>query len=764
MVTRPRELEGWETAERAPRSQGSNLPAELSAFIGRRQLLVQARASLIDRRLLTLSGVGGVGKTRLALRVASSLRRSFQDGGVWFVELGSLREPDLVTRAVADVLQVPDQGRRPLAELVVDRLVESRALLVLDNCEHLLEGTAALAELLLGACPRLHVLATSRQALGVDGETVLTVPPLPMADARQLFLERAAAACSFTPEPGQEAAIDELCEQLDRLPLALELAAGRLKTISIAEMLARMESGFGLRDLGRRRGVERQQTLRATLDWSHDLLDEREQAAWRRLATFESGFRLAGAEALLGDDALDLVGALVDKSILGVEQRDDHTWYRMLETVRRYGQARLEASGERPDMERRLVELYLTMAEDADRRQSGPEDDPSWAAELDEEQGNLRRALAAAGRLGGDHRLRMAVALVAYWDLRGQLEEGRRWLASALALGTEDANLMGKALDGAGWLTFRQNDYASAESYFERARAVAEAASDAQVLARADSNLGLVRIMTGRTDEAEAYLRASIRTAREAGLPAEEVGPLMVLALLHYVSGDPAAAVGHAQSCLDVARRLRNLKTVAMAVGVLGNLNLELGDVAGARSCLDEALGIAARIGDRINSPLILGASARLAELEGDHERCLTLAAAAGRLERSTGAGPMAVWQWRVDQAVDRARTALGPYRADAAWSRGAAVDSIEAVLAGRGQAPEPARKGLHGGGEVLLTRREMEVATLVADGLSNRAIAERLIIGQRTVETHVENILNKLGFHSRAEIAVWAARRAARS
>ncbi len=739
----------------------TNLPAELSAFFGRRQLLVQARAMLIDRRLLTLTGVGGVGKTRLAVRVASSLQRSFQEGGVWLVELGSLREPALVPRAVADVLHVPDQGRRPVADLVVERLADARALLVLDNCEHLLDATAELAARLLGACPGLHVLATSRQALDLAGEAVLAVPPLAMADARQLFLERAAAACAYTPEPGQEGAIDQLCEQLDRLPLALELAAGRLKTITIAEMVARMGSGLGLRGLGRRRGVERQQTLRATLDWSHDLLDEPERAAWRQLAVFEAGFRLAAAEALLGDDALELVGALVDKSILGADHRDGQTWYRMLETVRRYGQERLEASGERPGVERRLVAFYLALAEDADRRQSGP-DDPRWAAELDEEQGNLRRALAVAGRLEGDQGLRMAVALVGYWDLRGQLEEGRRWLEGALAQGTDDAALEGKALDGTGWLAFRQNDHVSAESWFERARAVAEAAADAQVLARADSNLGLVRIVTGRTDEAEGYLQSSIRAAREAGLHAEEIGPLFMLALLRYVSGDLEAAVGHAQSCLLVARRLGNQKTVAMAVAALGNLQLELGDGAAARRCLEEALGIVARIGDRVNAALILGACARLAELEGDHGRCVLLAAAAARLERSTGAGPMAVWQWRVDEAVSRARAALGATRAEAAWSRGGSMDADEAVLVAARQAAEPPRKASHGGGEILLTRREMEVATLVADGLSNRSIAERLIIGQRTVETHVENILNKLGFHSRSEIAAWAARRAA--
>jgi len=742
--------------------QNTNLPAELTALFGRRQQIAQARAMLADRRLLTLTGIGGVGKTRLALRIASSLQRRFQEGGVWLVQLGSLREPALVARAVADVLRVPDLGRMSLVDRMGDWLGNARTLLLIDNCEHLLDAAADLAERLLGACPRLHVLTTSRQALGVSGEAVLVVQPLALDDARQLFLERAAAACGYTPAAADQAKIDRLCDRLDRLPLALELAARRLKTVSIADMAARIESGFGLQGLGTRRGEARQQTLRATLDWSHDLLDAPERLAWRRLAFLESSFRLAIAEALLGGDALELVAALVDRSILSVELRSDQTWYRMLETLRRYGQERLEASGERPDMERRMVTFYLRLAEDADRRQSGPDQVPEWAEVLDDEQGNLRRALAVAGRLSGDHQLRMATALVAYWDLRGHLDEGRRWLEGALARrpAVLDPTLEGLTLDGTGWLAFRQNDYASAESFFERAHVVAEAASDARVLARADSNLGLLRIVTGRTDDAERYLRSGIQTSREAGMPAEEIRPLLMLAMLSYVAGDLAAAVRNAQSCLKVAREVGSLKNSAMAIATLGNLYVELGDAAAARGCLDEAVAIMDRLGDRVDMVLILGACARLADLEQDPVRCIQLAAAAAQLARVTGAGAVSAWQWRVDEAVARARAALGRARADAIRDRGSRLDPREAVLVARGQTVEAPGRRNRPDIEGVLTKRELEVAALVADGLSNRGISDRLIIGQRTVETHVQNILNKLGFQSRSEIAAWAARR----
>ncbi len=772
-------------------SAATNLPAELSAFFDRRQILVRARTMLGERRLLTLTGTGGVGKTRLAFRIASSTRPSFQEGGVWLVELGTLREPALVPRAVADVLDVADRGRHPLVSVLIDRLASARTLLLLDNCEHLLDATAYLAESLLRACPHLHILTTSREPLGLAGEAVLQVPPLARSDARQLFLERAAAACAYAPEPTDEPKIDELCERLDRLPLALELAAGRVKMISVADMTARIESGLGLEGVGKRGGVPRQRTLRATLDWSHELLAPSEQLAWRRLAFFESSFGLDAAEAVVGEGALELVAALVDKSILNVDMRGRHARYRMLETVRRYGQERLEASEERPEVERRMVAFYLRLAEEADRRQAGAQDrpgppsdsSPGWAAELDEEQGNLRRALTVAGRLEGDLRLRLAIALVAYWDLRGHLEEGRRWLERALAPGgyrrpgfpgaaalrgeaplrikeQADPHLLGLALDGTGWISFRQNDYTSAESFFERAREVADAAGDRQVLARATCNLGLVRIVTGRIDEAERFLRRSLGISRTAGLRSEETGPLFMLSLLSYVSGDITGAVDHARSCLVVARSVGNLKTIAMAVAALGNLHVELGELDDARLLLDEALQIASTIEAKVDTVLILGACARLAEHEKDHARCLELAAAAARLALATGAGPVAIWQWRVEEAVDAARTALGHPRADAAWARGSLLDAGGAIRLARGQERDAP---VAGEGNERLTRRELEIATLVADGLSNRAIAERLLIAPRTVETHVENIFNKLGFRSRSEVAAWNARRPAR-
>jgi non-specific serine/threonine protein kinase len=747
----------------------TNLPAELTTFVGRRRALTQARGLLTGSRLLTLTGIGGVGKTRVAQRLAASFLRALAEGGVWFVDLSALREPALVPRAAADVLQVVEGGQRALVDLLVERLRPVRALLVMDNCEHLLEASAELTERLLGVCPGLRVLATSRQPLGVSGEAVLAVEPMPAADARQLFLERGAAACGYVPEAGDEAVIDLLVQRLDGLPLAIELAVGRLGSLSVGEMMERLDSSFGILEGGRRRGPPRQQTLRATLDWSYGLLEEPQQRAWRSLSLFQSGFRLAGAEALLSEEALDVVSALVDRSIVSAQRTGGRTRYRMLETVRRYGRDRLAESGERGAAERTFTVFYVELAEEMQRRQSGPQDDPDWPLEMDEEQGNLRSALALSGGLEDEHQLRLAVALVPYWDLRGNLDEGHRWLEQALAGPVADPILRARALDGLGWIAFRLNDYESAAASCEAARAAAAAAGDAEVLARALSNLGLIATMSGELEEAATYLDRSLRTARDADLRAVEIGPLFMLAALHYVSGDLEAARAEGEACLALVRELGNLKTLATTVSALSLLDVDLGDAAAARAHLDEALSIVSRTGDVVTTALVLDACARFAEHGDEHERCLLLAAGAARLREATGAGPVVIVQSLVEQAVDRARDALGSQRAESAWLRGGEVELGEMLEIAAGRRPRAVRPATgpaagvtaHGRGErEPLTGREREVAELIAEGLSNRDIAARLFIGHRTVETHVENILNKLGFKSRSEVAAWVGRR----
>jgi predicted ATPase/DNA-binding CsgD family transcriptional regulator len=750
------DIQVTETSEPARRER-TNLPVDISSFIGRRQQVIRARAAVRDRRLVTLTGIGGVGKTRLARRVAASASRSFDTGGVWYVELGAVGDPALVPRAIADVLRVRDVGSSPVIDLLVERLSDADTLLVLDNCEHVLDGVVESVEQLLGASRSLHVLATSRRALGIVGEAVVPVEPLRAVEARQLFLERATAACAYTPGDGDDAMIDRLCDRLDRLPLALELAASRLNTIALPEMLGLLEATGVLAPLGSRRGVSRQRTLRAAFDWSHELLNEPERGAWRRLAVFESGFRLEGARALLGDDALGLVAGLVDNSIVSAEPRGGRTWYRMLEMIRDYGRERLVAAGEQADVERRFVSHYVAMVEEVERVQSGPDDDARWPDELDNEQGNLRLALELAGAGQGTDQVRLAAALVPYWDVRGHLVEGRGWLQAALSRPETGTALRASGLEGLGWLAFRQGDYSAAESISEEACLAAEEAGDQALLARARSNVGLIALLGGRLEAAGPHLERSLRIARAAGLRAVEVGPLFMIALLDYLTGDLAAAVVHGEECLAVVREHGNLRMRAVVCALMGSLRLELHETDAAGLLLQEAVGIEGQIGERLNVPLILGACARLAEARGEHERCVVLGAAACLAGRTSESGRVDVWQERVDEAVARATAALGRRAADAAWRRGMEIDITRALHLAGGKEPgdvRPAPNGLP-----ALTKREAEIAKLIAEGLTNRAVAGRLHVGQRTVETHVENILNKLGARSRSEVAARAMR-----
>jgi non-specific serine/threonine protein kinase len=370
----------------------------------------------------------------------------------------------------------------------------------------------------------------------------------------------------------------------------------------------------------------------------------------------------------------------------------------------------------------------------------------------------------------------LAAALVPYWDLRGNLNEGRRWLelavASPVAGPVATPASLARALDGLGWIAFRQSDYGSAAATCEAACDAATAAGDREVLARALSNLGLIAIVTGQLGDAATYLDRSLGTARQANLRAVEIGPRFMLAALHYVSGDLEAARAEGETCLALVRELGNLKTLATTVSALSLLDVDLGDTAAARRRLDEALSIVRRTGDVVTTALVLDACARFAGHGGEHERCLLLAAGAVRLREATGAGPVVIVQALVDEAVDRARAVVGTHRAESARRRGRAVDLDELLEIAAGRRLEPpapaARPPVRTvapapGQEEPLTRREREVAELIAQGLSNREIAARLFIGHRTVETHVENILNRLGFKSRSEVASWVGRRSAR-
>ena len=459
-----------------------NLPLQLTSFVGREREMAQVRELLEDNRLLTFTGPGGSGKTRLALVVASGLGRGFEDG-VWLVELASLSDPELVPQAVASVLGVRETPGTPLVDSLRIHLGSRGVLLVLDNCEHLVEACASLAEALLHSCPNLRILATSREALGVSGETIFAIPPLSLPDPRRLpaleslpryeatrlFVERAKAARhGFSLTEGNAMAVAQVCYRLDGIPLAIELAAARIRVLSAEQISSRLDDSFRLLTGGGRSALAHQRTLRTAMDWSHELLSEEEQAMLRRLSVFAGGFTLEAAETvgtgegIEGDEILDLLASLVDKSLVLVDQQEEIR-YRLLETVRQYGREKLEESGEAERVRRRHANYYLALAEEAERGLSGSDQAP-WLARLETEHDNLRAALRWS--LGGGEAepgLGLAAALWSFWYTRGHLSEGRRWLESAVfENGRLRTRTKARALGGAGYIALFQGEYEAA--------------------------------------------------------------------------------------------------------------------------------------------------------------------------------------------------------------------------------------------------------------------------------------------------------------
>jgi len=429
-----------------------NLPAPRSRFVGRERELIQVKRALAMTRVLTLTGAGGSGKTRLALEVARDLVGAYPDG-VWLVELAPLSEGRLVAHAVAEALGVPEQPGRSLNDALVDALREKRVLVVLDNCEHIIEEAARLVDVLLGLCPRLRILATSREALNVEGEVVWRVPTLAVPDsgrltaptdltrydAVRLFVERARLRLpDFEPTPQNAGAVVQICRRLEGIPLAIELAAARVGTLSLEQISERLEGSLKLLTGGGRTATPRQRTLRGALDWSHELLSGEERELFRRLSAFARGWTLEAAEAVGAadvieeEDIMDVLSNLVDKSlVLSEAEAPDIVRYRMLESVRQYAREQLEESEEAEAIRRRHASYYLTLAKEAEPGLTGAQQQ-AWADRLEAEHDNLRAALSWSLENEPQRALQLAEMLARFWEIRSHFLEGSRWLEASL--------------------------------------------------------------------------------------------------------------------------------------------------------------------------------------------------------------------------------------------------------------------------------------------------------------------------------------------
>jgi predicted ATPase/DNA-binding CsgD family transcriptional regulator len=863
-----------------------NLPARLTSFVGREREIAEIRALLKTQRLVTLVGAPGVGKTRLGLQIATGLLDRFPDG-VWLVELAPLADPALVPQAVAGVLGVREQPGRTLTATLAGYLRQRRLLLVLDNCEHLVGAVAALAESLLQACTSLHVLATSREPLTIEGEVLrrvpsLTVPdverlgspgvastaPLAESEAVRLFVERARVTSpSFALTESNAPIVAQVCARLDGIPLAIELAAARVRALSLEQIAARLDDRFRLLTGGSRTALPRQQTLRGAVDWSYDLLSEPEQALLRRLAVFAGGFTLDAAECVGGGQSgagsgdssaglVDLLTALVDKSMVQVEEDGDgEPRYRLLETLRQYSQEKLIEHGEQASARDRHRDYFLALAEEV-APALNERADSTLLTRLEREHDNLRAALVwcldepsddpGGPTQGQDDQtptgaalgVRIAAAIWRFWWLRGHIGEGRRWLARALAASPTDGSPAGLsaralALLGIANLSIYQSDYRAAVSYMTENLAFCRETGNDRGVVTALHRLGYYLAHLGESERPSQLCEESVALGRRLGHPATLAGALHTSGRVARMLGRPDQSVYFLEEAIGLLREIGNFTVMAYALRAQSHALADLGDLAGGLALAEEGLRMSREVGDMRGMAESFKDIARAALFADDADRaieplrnalallpqgdrwltsiCLDILAGvlmvwgtptqsndvagpvrndglsehlldaarlygwADLLREQIGLDPPPEMRGIPQRHVVQLRERLGEATFSQVWAEGRAMsfeDVTEYALALTAPAEPgasrpapglPLRAGtpdlsLAGDPEVVrLTAREREVAVLVAQGLTNRRIAEALVLSERTADSHVRNIMSKLAVGSRAQIAAWA-------
>ena len=654
----------------------SNLPTQLTAFIGRDGELRQLRELHGQGRSLTLTGPGGSGKTRLALELAAEMIPEHADG-VWFIELGPVSGPHLVPQAVADTLHLKEQASRRLADTLADHLRERNSLLVLDNCEHVVETVAELTVELLKECEGLKVLATSREPLRVPGEITWRVPPLGRDEAVRLFADRAVAHESqFRISDENIDAVVRICECVDRIPLAIELAAARVPVMPLDEILSRLEKSFGLLTAGDRTTVGRQQTLRATLDWSHSLLSDPEKALFRRLSIFAGRFTLEAAEAVCGDDllrpdaVLDLVARLVDKSMVTL----DSARYRCLETIRSYGHQRLEEAGEVDALQGRLGMYLIVLAES---RKPGHLAD--WLDRVEAVYDDVGAALAWSQKTDPELGMRLAIALDVFWQLRGHASEPRQFAEAILAHTSPGFRFRPAALYLAGAFAYLQGDFAAARRRIDEAVAEARSAGDWRTLLRALERSGLIAAAAGELATSEAALNAALELARGQRDQAIEASILHQLGLRASQKPDLPAARSLLEKSLELRRSIERRDEASMSLTFLAAVALLQSDAATARRSIMESLEIGRALRDR-RAAWSLDVLACLTTREGDLERALQLAGAGSAMHEASGNTPPAPWEAFVSPHIQLARKGLDPETARMKWEAGRRMPFDEAL------------------------------------------------------------------------------------
>jgi non-specific serine/threonine protein kinase len=703
-------------------------------------------------RLVTLTGAGGCGKSRLSFQVARNLLESYPDGA-WLVELAPLSDPALVPQRVAAVLGVREEPGRTLLETLRESIGARTLLILLDNCEHLTAACGALAAELIGACPGVRILATSREALGVPGEALWRVPPLHVPDLKgpvplarreigqfesvRLFAERAAAvAPAFSLTDQNAETVAQICARLDGIPLAIELAAARVKVLPVGQILSRLEDRFRLLTSGSPGALPHQQTLRATVDWSYELLSGKERALFDRMSVFAGGATLEAVESVCSgggmgeDEVLDQLTHLVDKSLVLPEMGvGGAARYRLLETLRAYGRERLEQSGSTSDSLDRHLRFYLKLAEEAEPELSGG-DQSAWLERLEQEHDNIRQAGEWSIRsVRPKEALHLAGALWRFWRIHGHLGEGRRRLEAALSLDATEpglTNARAKALLGAGALARSQSEYerarvllleglavgrsteerdttaaillelgtvafdqgrhAEARESYEECLAIRRAAGDKRGMAIPLHNLGVVSQALGDYEAAKSLYTQSLAINRELGNEGWEALGLNALGCVALDHEDHAAAQRHHEEALAIHRRLGDRWGVAYTLHELGRVAIGQGDFSKAHALLAESIPMFHALGDRVGAVECLEYCAALAAAEVEDERALVLAGAAAALRDALGAPLTLPDRANMERCLAETKRRLGSAAADAAFETGRATNFERAISLAMGE------------------------------------------------------------------------------
>ena len=757
-----------------PRRRLGNLPAEATSFIGRRSELAELRKRLTGSRLLSLVGPGGVGKSRLAIRIATDLERGFT-GGAWLVELAELQDPALVSNAVMAALDLRDQAATEPLALLLSYLRDKQLLLVVDNCEHLLGAAAQLVTDVLRTAPGVRMIATSREPLLVAGEQVIPVSPLelpaahtaePLAQLRQneailLFTERAAAASGkFELTTANQAAVVDLCRRLDGLPLAIELAAVRTRVLSVEQIRDRLSDRFGLLTGGSRAALPRHQTLRTTIDWSHDLLASGERILLRRLCAFAGRFTLEDVESVCTsgevpvERAIDSLSSLVDKSLVIKEDAKGIACYRLHETMREYAGLKLEEAGEVEGLELQCSEYYRSRCKQfAHGGRYGLPEHLDWIdLEVDNVRSVLRRCLTHADYARG---IDLATSLGWYWITRATTEGGL-WLDQLLESGSGTPEAQARAYFTRGFLAMLQANPTAALPALERSAAAARKLSQPRLLAQSLAVASIAENMAGDHASARRLLDEAQVVIGDVEDVRATLAFLQAQAQNAFFEGDLDTVRAASAEGARLSRAVGDLYSLSSMLGGLGFAALIAGDFDQAKPVLADGLRISHQIDDRQSLFYMFGALGSQAAGSRQARLAAQLLGAAEAMRSGTGASVIQYLVPLLAQARESAIAMLGVTRFEAEFNAGRALSREAAISLALGEAATPASMGSGGAEPGLLGHREAEVAELVADGLSNRQIGVRLFISERTVDSHVRSILNKLGFNSRAQVAAW--------